>query len=108
MQDNISRRTCDNAKRELGVRSVKSGSLWMWWLPGIGSKLPVKKRETRKAKPVVSEEDKLIKAIKKRAKPMNRKSVKKGKEKLKQEEINRVTRCVREFERGEFPPEPEE
>lgn len=109
MQDDISRRTCDNAKRELGVRSVKSGNMWMWWLPGIGSKLPVKKKEVKKAKPVVSERDKLVKAIKKRAKPLNRKSVKKGKDVLKQEEIDRVTRCVREFESEKFfAPEPEE
>lgn len=29
----VSKRTMENVKQELGVKSIKSGSLWMWKMP---------------------------------------------------------------------------
>jgi hypothetical protein len=112
MGADISERTCNNAKMQLGVVSVKRGSIWMWYIPGVGKpyKPPAPnngKVKTKKQK-VLSERDKLSKAITKRTKPeLNRPPPKTDKQ-LTQDEISRVTRCVREFENGQFAPEPKE
>jgi len=109
----ISVRTCNNAKIALGVISVKVGSNWMWYLPGVGKpfRAPSGSSATdsvkKTAKPKLSETEKLKNSITRKTKHSIGKPKAKTESQLTKEELDRVTRCVREFERGNFAPEPE-
>ena len=109
VSDDISVRTCNNAKIALGIISVKSGSHWMWYLPGVGKSFKSAKTvDTKKTtKPKMSESEKLKRSITKKTKQLSRPKAK-NKQQPTQDELDRVTKCVREFEKRDlFAPEPE-
>ncbi len=85
VNQDISEHTCNNAKKELGVRSAKStDGEWYWWMDGLSKPPPGVKKKT--------ETDKLKSAITKMISPA--------------QEARRV-QCVKEFERGDFGEPPE-
>lgn len=102
----ISRRTCENAKEELHVVSVRRDGKWVWYLPGMmGRKDESKSVKVDKAK---IETKKLVDAIAKNVKTVKVKPSPIVKTE-KQLTMDEVSRCVREFEKsGLFAPLPEE